>query len=153
MSFVKCPNCGSKELTVEISFAGQVACKFMEGDNFELIENVALESNWDDHSSCECMNCLWVGTVEIARDGQTEKLEEIPSLEKKPAFLNPISKEEIQELKRLLNSQRCPSLWCEYIDRLISEVERLNKFIEMISHLTHTNPEVGMASSEDTVVG
>ena len=150
---MKCPNCGSTELRVEVRFAGQVACKFVEGDNFELIENVALDSNWDDHSCCECMDCLWVGTVQIARDSRTGKLKEISSFEKKPAFLNPMSNEELGELKRLLETQRCPPLWREQIKRLISEVERLNAFLKMISRLTNSNPETGIVSSEDTVVG
>jgi hypothetical protein len=37
---VKCPICESTELRVEVRFAGQVACKFVEGDNFELIEKL-----------------------------------------------------------------------------------------------------------------
>ena len=150
---MQCPNCGSTELKVEVRFAGQVACKFVEGDKFELIENVALDSNWDDHSCCECMDCLWVGTVQIARDRRTEELKVNSSSVKKPAFLNPISNEELGELKRLLVTQSCPPLWREHIERLISEVDRLNAFLEMISHLTNSKPETGMASSEDTIVG
>ena len=150
---MKCPNCGSTELRVEVRFAGQVACKFVEGDNFELIENVALDSNWDDHSCCECMDCLWVGTVQIARDGRTGQLKENSSLEKNPAFLNPISNEELGELKRLLETRSCPRLWRDYIERLISEVDRLNAFLEMISRLTDSKPGTEIASSEDTVVG
>ena len=149
---MKCPNCGSTELRVEVRFAGQVACKFVEGDNFELIENVALDSNWDDHSCCECMDCLWVGTVQTARDGRTGKLKQSSSREKKPAFLNPISNAELRELKRLLETQSCPPLWREYIERLISEVERLNAFLEMISRLTNSKSETGIVSSEDSVV-
>lgn len=150
---MKCPNCGSTELRVEVSFAGQVACKFVEGDNFELIENVALDSHWDDHSCCECMDCLWVGTVQIARDGRTEKLKKNLSLKKNSVFINPMSNEEFEELKRLLETQSCPPLWREYIERLISEVERLNAFLEMISRLTNSKTEIGIESSEDTIVG
>ena len=150
---MKCPKCGSAELRVEVRFVGQVACQFVEGDNFELIENVALDSNWDDHSCCECMDCLWVGTVQIARNGRAGQWKENSPLEKKPALLNPRSTQELGELKRLLETQSCPSLWRESIERLISEVERLNAFSEMISHLPHSKPETGIVSGEDTVVG
>ena len=150
---MKCPICESTELRVEVRLAGQVACKFVEGDNFELVEKIVLDSNWDDHSCCECTDCLWVGTVQIARDGRDGRLKENSSFEKKASFLNPISNEELEDLKRLLETRSCHPLWRKDIERLISEVERLNAFLDTIFRVTNSNPETGIVSSEDTVIG
>jgi hypothetical protein len=99
------------------------------------------------------MDCLWVGTVQIARDGRNGQLKENSSFEKKASFLNPISNEELEDLKRLLETRSCHPLWRKDIERLISEVERLNAFLDTIFRVTNSNPETGIVSSEDTVIG
>lgn len=64
---MQCPQCGSRSLRVEVAFSGLVTCRFLENDEFELIEPVALDSSWNDRSRCLCVRCPWRGVVADAR--------------------------------------------------------------------------------------
>lgn len=150
---MKCPQCGSAELRVEVSFAGQVACKFADGGDFKLLDNVALDSSWNDASPCECMSCQWVGTLQNAQVGKIGALTQSEKPGNLETYREPVSTEELQEMERLLDLQRCPPLWREKIEILIAEVKRQNAFLETITRLTDQAASGPNSSSTDTVVG
>jgi len=149
---MKCPKCGSTQLKVEVSFAGQVACKFDESGNFELLDDVALDSSWDDASRCECIACHWSGEVQYAKSGEISTLDQGERLGGLRSYSRPITSEELSDLKQLLSSQRCPPLWRDKIEKLISEIERLNAFLETIMRVTNQATSGGDPSNSDTVV-
>ncbi|MAG94050.1 MAG: hypothetical protein CMJ48_09900 [Planctomycetaceae bacterium] len=64
---MNCPNCGGRSFRIEVRFRGLVACEFQRGDQFEIVEPANLTSEWEDDSSCSCMDCVWDGTVGDAR--------------------------------------------------------------------------------------
>lgn len=60
---MKCPRCGSSMLRIEVVFTGFVSCAFTGEQEFELIDTLDLDSNWDDTSPCECLGCDWKGVT------------------------------------------------------------------------------------------
>ena len=133
---MKCPKCGSTKLKVEVSFAGEVVGKFDESGNFELMDDLDLDSIWNDASRCECIKCHWVGKVQNARSGRTDVLDQGERLGGLKAYRDPISAEELRELEQLLDSQRCPPLWRDNFEKLIAEIKRLNAFPETMTQST-----------------
>lgn len=144
---VKCPKCGSPELKIEFQFAGQVACKFVDEDNFELIDNVAIDSKWDDDSPCECLSCQWNGTVHDAKMYRVDSKSDKTSRKARRSFSRPMTVEELTTLKTLLKTNHCPGPWRQRIEQLIAEVERLNSFVETLSRISEQDDSNG-----DTVV-
>jgi hypothetical protein len=63
---MKCPVCQSRELAVEITFHGMIACRFRAADEFELLQPPHFESHWDNSSRAACLKCSWQGTVSDA---------------------------------------------------------------------------------------
>lgn len=150
---MKCPKCGSTKLQVEVSFAGQVACNFDESDNFELIDDLALDSSWNDASRCECIECHWVVKLQNARLGSIDALNQSERGGGLQTYRGPVSAEQLRELEQLLDSQRCPPLWREKIEKLIAEINRLNAFLETITRITDHAASGRDSSSTDTIVG
>ena len=68
-----CPACNNVNLRIDVNFSGRVACKFADDDEFELIDRVALDSQWSDESLCECLSCNWVGTVRNAKSAPAQE--------------------------------------------------------------------------------
>lgn len=147
---MKCPECGSPSLNVEVQFAGKVACRFADSDNFEVIDDVELDSNWDDKSLCECLVCRWRGTVYAARLGDSQRPHGEDFSGKPQGHSTPMTEQDLLKLRELLKTQPCPAAWRERIERLISEVDRLNSLLETIGRLSEHDPG---SSSGDTVLG
>lgn len=60
---MRCPECGSQHLKIEVHFHGFVKARFESPDRYELTEAVSLNSTWDEDSECQCVECDWSGTV------------------------------------------------------------------------------------------
>lgn len=72
---MKCPQCGSSMLRIEVVFTGFVSCAFSGEQEFELIDKLLLDSNWDEDSACECLRCDWRG---VTRDADTRLARRMP---------------------------------------------------------------------------
>lgn len=60
---MKCPNCGSHHLKIEVLFQGFVTAFFHNAEEYELTEPVSLTSTWKEDSPCHCVDCGWTGLV------------------------------------------------------------------------------------------
>ena len=106
---MKCPACNSQLLKIEIAFKGQVACAFSDDDEFDLIDNISLDSEWNDSSSCACLDCHWTGNVREARfHHENAVLESSAPFTTTVSVLNEVDVQVIQ--KRLL-VEHCPALF------------------------------------------
>ena len=139
---MKCPICSSTSLGINVRFTSQVACSFSSDNDFRLIEGVELDSEWNDGSPCACLNCNWKGTVRAARLGKpTDVISESNEFES-------VTKEELQELKRLLAVEDCSPRIREQVQKMMGEVERMGSILEMLARVTD-KPTV----DDDTFIG
>jgi hypothetical protein len=141
---MKCPSCGSRQLNVAVAFTGNVSCAFRGRDEFEIVDEVALDSHWDDRSPCSCVRCSWSGEVSEAR-GRLKTSKPAPVAVRKAG----ISPRDLEALKERVRSGECPPRWVIQINRLIAEVERLAELAEMLASVS---PDKHAPSSGDTQI-
>jgi len=60
---MRCPQCGSARLRVEVIFTGKVDCDFAGANGLEVLNPVSLDSAFGQSSECHCLYCKWDGTV------------------------------------------------------------------------------------------
>lgn len=138
---MKCPNCQSPLLEINVSFTGNVACRFSEGQKFQLLEKVALKSEFAENAGCRCLVCNWEGRVADARTAadSTSRRSSGPARE-------PLTPREFEHIRQESDSLSPRSR--AIVRRLISEVERLNSLLDTVTRLSG-----GRQSDDDTVVG
>ncbi len=144
-----CPTCSSNNLKIEVNFSGRVSCRFADDNDFELIDRVSLDSNWNDDSPCECLCCHWIGAVRDARSARAGELGAAKSAAASAVMIEQFSVEERQELKRLLAAEECSPTLRKHVENLLDEVQRLSSLLESMSRITQQSA----ASDNDTIIG
>ncbi len=119
---MKCPRCRSRELQVEVAFVGEVSCSFKDSVEFDIIEPVALDSEWSDDSKCRCVACGWVGLVTEAQSSP-----KLCKPVKTESFLSDPDK--VETIARRLD--RLPPSWGQAVQHLLDEVHRLDQMLQM----------------------
>ena len=150
---MNCPKCASRFLRVEMAFTGQVSCAFSNGGEFEVIDRVALDSEWDDRSPCECLLCAWRGPLGEARRKKRSPPQSKPARKGNPLSAM-MSAEEIQAVRDQLKIGHCHPIWRAHLERLLEEVERLNALLDTITRVNaHENDGRRRRSENDTLIG
>jgi len=70
---MKCPQCGSRELKIDVTFTGWVSCTFDEDGDFEVDDSESHDSEWDSKSGVHCYNCQHDCTVKEAEAAVPKK--------------------------------------------------------------------------------
>lgn len=150
---MRCPHCGAARLRVEVAFSGKVPCSFGGEGEFELLDSVAFDSEWHDHSECECLECGWMGQVGEAQSGRKPPVV-VPTQTDDPApYAGPLTEADLQQIRQQLAVGYCNPIWRRHIERLLGEVQRLSALLDSIARLSG-NPSVGKRKSDDdTTVG
>ena len=148
---MRCPLCFSNDLKIEVSFSGPVACKFKDENDveFELMEQVMLDSHWSDESQCACLNCNWIGMVCDAGSSPVDVSNTDALASESGGAIGWFSAEDQQELKHLLETEECPLALRKHVKKLMSEVGRLSSLLDNMSRIQ----EKSSTSDGDTFVG
>lgn len=131
-----CPQCGHSSLRVSVVFTGAIACEFQSEEEFELLDSVSLESEWDDDSACECLSCDWRGRVREARSAVADRSADERGESRQGEERAMLTEEYLQDIKDRLAVGYCNPLWRGYLEDLIAEVERLHSLLETITCLS-----------------
>ena len=156
---MKCPRCESRYLAIDIVFAGKVSCKFLEKDDleeFELLDTLSMNSQWDDHSECSCLSCEWQGKVQDARSqsgsGTPSTHDGLPFVAAPSCTtVEAATSLQLQQLRDEIRTKGCDSHWRTHIENLIAEVERLDALLEAMMRVSEKDKRDN--SGQDTVVG
>ncbi len=144
-----CPECSSSELKIDVSFTGQVACRFGTDGEFELIDRVALDSQWHDESMCECLSCNWNGTVGNTRPQSAPEQCVGVAIAESDDSVGALTAGEMQELMSLMEAEACSPALRKQVERLAGEVERLGSLLDTMMRITGNSA----ASDGDTLLG
>ena len=139
---MKCPRCQSPLLKIDVSFTGNVACKFSEGQKFQLLEKVALRSEFAEDAGCRCLKCHWQGRVADARANSPRTQHKVHQ-----ASQDPLTAEELRKIEDSAESLSPRSR--AIVQRLIDEVERLNSLLDAVTRVSTRR----RGSDDDTVIG
>ncbi len=115
-----CPQCGSSQLMIEVTFVGKVPCNLSDEDDVDVLETVSFDSSWDDRSPCECSLCEWQGQVRHTR---------------------PLPGVLLEQVKRELETGTCEPRWRVRGEVLLAEIERLNSLLEKIAMVSQKASE------------
>lgn len=63
---MRCPECGSACLRVEVTFTGTVDLNFGADEGYRVMQPVCLDSTLIAGADCGCLSCSWQGTVREA---------------------------------------------------------------------------------------
>lgn len=140
-----CPTCSSTLLNVQISFSGNVACQFSEAGEFTLLENVALDTQFDDDAGCHCLSCGWEGEVGdlSARRRRQDHAHPQPTGSRGLPLSNRQLRELAAEVARLHPSAQKTG------EKLLQEVYRLRSLLDAVSRVA-SKPST---SDGDTWIG
>lgn len=138
---MRCPHCQSTRLRVSVAFTGNVACAFAD-DDVELLEDVELESRWDESGTCQCLNCNWQGSLSAARGSPTDAVTTRVEAALKSGRFDCIR----SRIARFHGEPR------RVAQVMLKEIIRLSSLLQSISKLTQA-PFGRSAADEDTLVG
>ena len=145
---MQCPQCHSPLLKVHVSFAGDVACQFSGSQHlheFQILEKVALQSEFDDDAACRCMSCSWDGRVADTVRFPVGRRPRQPRA--KSIYCTPLSPEELSAISE--ETQAFEAAPKQIVERLVGEVHRLNSLLETVIRLSGASN----GSDGDTCVG
>ena len=151
---MRCPGCGSHRLRVAVAFKGMVACAFRTSDDFELLNDVELDSRWDDAAQCECLKCAWTGevgdAVRAVASGRSRSASS-STRESLASRSTPLSAADLQRISGRLDVGFYDPAWADDIRRLVAEVDRLNSLLDLVSRVSKTSGQ-SRRGNDDTVV-
>ena len=153
---MKCPRCESASLRVEIRFNGSVSCFFFSDDEFEVTDTVAMSSEWDEKSRCECTECAWAGHVAqaLSRPGWSASTHSQSNGELTASDRSSVgTKSRVRNLKDVeerLQSHPCDPQVRECLEFLSAEIQRLQSMLELVKRANAKDQDGG--SPHDTVV-
>ncbi|MGH7929208.1 MAG: hypothetical protein ACREQV_15580 [Candidatus Binatia bacterium] len=144
---MKCPQCGSRTLRIEVRLTGFVTGTFEDDEQFELTETGSFRSGWEQDAASACTECLWSGTaselqerarVPLARSSRHSAPVRSPGTRARVESLD-----DVEELKETYG---CDTPWEECLDYLAGEVKHLRAVVAM---LERANVREGRGGSRD----
>lgn len=144
---MRCPQCSGKLLNVAVRFAGNVSCRFFGDEDFELLENVDLSSEFEEEADCRCLSCGWAGRLQEARTSQRRRPADKQAA--RPSGL-PLTGQELRKLAKAVSQFEGHSQ--AVAGKLLQEVYRLRSLLEAVTRLSEAS-RGSRASDEDTWVG
>lgn len=129
---MKCPHCGSQSLKIEVCFSGYVSCSFSSDHEFEVIDPVALNSEWGDDSHCRCNRCDWEGPVRDAQGDGAAQAPRSPRAAQSGGAMQMVTDIELEEIKHQLKVRYCNPIWRAHLENLVGEVERLRSILDLV---------------------
>lgn len=151
---MKCPDCGNRKLSVAISFTGSVACRFSDDEQIEVVEAVALDSQWDDESECECMGCGWSGQLRDLPGAASLELGPSDNENEQAASASPrkaAQAERVAEIKRLLRDGYCNPAWRVHIEFLLRELKLIQERNHGLQPDSDAEPQASQAEQDPEV--
>lgn len=132
------------KLKLGMVFAGEVACTFRDGAVVEVLDTVALDSYWDEESSCECIGCGWKGRVgELTAAGKdpggarcADRLPEV----------------NLAEIEREVLSGACPAPIRHDVRTLIQTIRQLQKQVQILETISRAQARGRLVKSGETAV-
>ena len=142
---MRCPHCRSPLLTVHVSFSGDVACQFSGEQSFQILEKVALESEFDEEANCRCMACGWDGQVAETQTASAQlRSARSPGQSISYSYL---SLEALEQIKIEIESfETRPK---QISQRLVKEINRLASLLDTVTRLCGSAD----GASTDTSIG
>jgi len=147
---MRCPKCRSRMLNVAVCFTGEVSCRFSGDGEFQLLDQVALDSEFAEDADCSCMTCGWTGTVAEARPGApTGGARHEQDTKNRAVASEPLTEENLARFSACLDdlSPKAAGM----VKQLIAEVRRLNALLEMVMRFSASRRS--SADDDDTVIG